>query len=112
MARADEEDMTIEVESLTRHVGGRIRQLKLKLANGYRNDRFGTASEPSYGMGAILGVAFPLMFASYQLLVRRSFIGAILNGRRAPKAAAKAAPDHAPLAREPERARPVAQYSY
>jgi glucan biosynthesis protein C len=30
----------------------------------------------------ILGVAFPLMFASYQLLVRHSFIGAILNGRR------------------------------
>jgi hypothetical protein len=31
---------------------------------------------------AILAVAFPLMFASYQLLVRHSFIGAILNGRR------------------------------
>ena len=30
----------------------------------------------------ILGVAFPLMFASYHLLVRYSFIGAILNGRR------------------------------
>ena len=35
----------------------------------------------------VLGVAFPLMFASYQLLVRHSFIGAILNGRRAPKPA-------------------------
>ena len=30
----------------------------------------------------ILGVAFPLMFASYQLIVRHTFIGAILNGRR------------------------------
>lgn len=30
----------------------------------------------------ILLVAFPLMFASYHLLVRYSFIGAILNGRR------------------------------
>lgn len=33
----------------------------------------------------VLGVGFALMFASYQLLVRRTFIGAILNGRRAPK---------------------------
>ncbi|MEO8115744.1 MAG: acyltransferase family protein [Phenylobacterium sp.] len=32
----------------------------------------------------ILAVAFPLMFASYQLMVRRSFVGAILNGRRQP----------------------------
>ncbi|HEY2710585.1 MAG TPA: acyltransferase family protein [Caulobacteraceae bacterium] len=32
----------------------------------------------------ILGVAFPLMLASYELLVRHSFIGAILNGRRVP----------------------------
>ncbi len=43
----------------------------------------------------ILGVAFPLMLASYQLLVRHSFIGAILNGpresrSRAPKPAAAA----------------------
>jgi peptidoglycan/LPS O-acetylase OafA/YrhL len=30
----------------------------------------------------ILGVAFSLMFASYQLFVRYSFIGAVLNGRR------------------------------
>jgi glucan biosynthesis protein C len=35
----------------------------------------------------VLGIAFPLMFASYQLMVRHSFIGAILNGRRAPWAA-------------------------
>jgi glucan biosynthesis protein C len=31
---------------------------------------------------AILMIAFPLMFASYQFLVRYSFIGAVLNGRR------------------------------
>jgi glucan biosynthesis protein C len=33
----------------------------------------------------ILGIAFPLMFASYQFLVRDSFIGAVLNGRRMPR---------------------------
>jgi peptidoglycan/LPS O-acetylase OafA/YrhL len=32
--------------------------------------------------GAILLIALPLMFASYQLLVRYSFIGTVLNGRR------------------------------
>jgi peptidoglycan/LPS O-acetylase OafA/YrhL len=32
----------------------------------------------------ILGLAFPLMLGSYELLVRHSFIGAILNGRRVP----------------------------
>jgi glucans biosynthesis protein C len=37
----------------------------------------------------ILGVAFPLMFASYQLLVRHSFIGAILNGPRESRSRAK-----------------------
>ena len=31
---------------------------------------------------AILAVAFPVMFASYQLLARYSVIGAVLNGRR------------------------------
>jgi peptidoglycan/LPS O-acetylase OafA/YrhL len=34
----------------------------------------------------ILGVSFPVMFASYQLMVRYTFIGAILNGRRTRKA--------------------------
>lgn len=33
----------------------------------------------------ILAVAFPIMFASYHLLVRFSFIGWVLNGRRQPK---------------------------
>jgi glucan biosynthesis protein C len=37
---------------------------------------------------AILAVALPLMFASYELLVRYSFIGEVLNGRRAPRNAA------------------------
>jgi glucan biosynthesis protein C len=37
---------------------------------------------------AILAVAFPLMFASYELLVRHSFIGSVLNGRRVPRNAA------------------------
>jgi glucan biosynthesis protein C len=36
----------------------------------------------SMKFAAILAVAFPLMFVSYQLLVRYSFIGAVLNGRR------------------------------
>jgi hypothetical protein len=33
-------------------------------------------------------VALPLMFASYQLLVRYSFIGGVLNGHRARRNAA------------------------
>jgi peptidoglycan/LPS O-acetylase OafA/YrhL len=37
----------------------------------------------------ILGVAFPLMLASYQLLVRHSFIGAILNGPRESRSSAR-----------------------
>jgi glucan biosynthesis protein C len=36
--------------------------------------------------GIILAVAFPVMFGSYELLVRRSFIGRVLNGRRASRA--------------------------
>jgi len=47
----------------------------------------------------VLGVGFTLMFASYQFLVRRTWIGAILNGRRAPKRER-----HAPLI-QPETAR-------
>ena len=35
----------------------------------------------------VLVVAFPLMFASYHLMVRRTVIGAILNGRRVPRRA-------------------------
>ena len=33
----------------------------------------------------VLGVAFPIMFASYELMVRHTFVGAILNGRRVPR---------------------------
>jgi peptidoglycan/LPS O-acetylase OafA/YrhL len=33
----------------------------------------------------ILLVAFPLMLGSYQMLVRHTFIGAVLNGRRMPR---------------------------
>lgn len=37
----------------------------------------------------ILGVAFPVMLASYHLLVRHSFIGKVLNGRKYPWPARK-----------------------
>ncbi len=46
----------------------------------------------------ILGVAFPLMLGSYQLLVRRTFIGAILNGHRVAAPSRAGAP--APVAAE------------
>ena len=36
---------------------------------------------------AVLGVGFAIMFATYELLVRHSFIGAVLNGRKIPWAA-------------------------
>jgi glucan biosynthesis protein C len=50
----------------------------------------------------ILGVAFPLMFASYQLLVRHSFIGAILNGPRESRSKASGAtPIAAPQGAQP-----------
>jgi peptidoglycan/LPS O-acetylase OafA/YrhL len=52
----------------------------------------------------VLGVAFPLMFASYQLMVRRSFIGAILNGRRAAPKSKKGSVTSAPRLAQPEPA--------
>jgi peptidoglycan/LPS O-acetylase OafA/YrhL len=39
----------------------------------------------------ILAIAFPLMLASYQLLVRHTLIGVVLNGRRVPRQAPMAA---------------------
>lgn len=36
---------------------------------------------------AILAAGLPVMFASYQFLVRRTVIGAVLNGKRVPRAA-------------------------
>jgi hypothetical protein len=53
----------------------------------------------------ILGVAFPLMFGSYQLLVRHSFIGAILNGPRESRSRAPR-PATAAVATAPQRAQP------
>jgi peptidoglycan/LPS O-acetylase OafA/YrhL len=34
--------------------------------------------------GVVLGIGFALMFASYELLVRHTFLGRLLNGRRTP----------------------------
>ena len=48
--------------------------------------------------GVILGVGFPLMFASYHLLVRRTFVGWVLNGRRIPRPAHSPAPSILPEA--------------
>ena len=45
----------------------------------------------------ILGVAFSLMFASYQLFVRYSFIGAVLNGRRTRPSSRVSEPVPAPV---------------
>lgn len=45
---------------------------------------------------AILAVALPLMFASYQLLVRYSFIGGVLNGRCVRRNAAVRLQPHSP----------------
>jgi hypothetical protein len=47
----------------------------------------------------VLGVGFGLMFASYELLVRHTFVGAVLNGRRVPWRRG-----HAPIL-QPEAAR-------
>ena len=41
--------------------------------------------------GVVLGIGFALMFASYELLVRHTFLGRLLNGRRVPWRAPKAA---------------------
>jgi hypothetical protein len=46
---------------------------------------------------AILGIGFALMFATYEVLVRHSFIGAMLNGRRVPWRAAQASITRAPI---------------
>jgi hypothetical protein len=37
----------------------------------------------------ILAIAFPILFASYELLVRHSWLGALLNGRKYPRAPKK-----------------------
>lgn len=39
---------------------------------------------------AILAIAFPIMLGSYEVLVRYSWLGAILNGRRMPRPAKRA----------------------
>lgn len=41
--------------------------------------------------GMVLGIGLALMFASYELLVRHTFIGSLLNGRRTPWRTPKAA---------------------
>jgi len=41
---------------------------------------------------SLLAIAFALMLGSYHLMVRHSFIGATLNGRRVPRAAAPGRP--------------------
>jgi glucan biosynthesis protein C len=41
---------------------------------------------------AILAIAFPVLLANYQLLVRYSIIGAVLNGRRIRRANAPTTP--------------------
>jgi peptidoglycan/LPS O-acetylase OafA/YrhL len=41
----------------------------------------------------VLVVAFAVLLGSYRYLVRATFIGGLLNGRRYPRAATPAAPD-------------------
>ena len=45
----------------------------------------------SIKFAAILAVGLPLMLASYQLLVRSTYIGMVLNGRRFPRDRTRAA---------------------
>lgn len=47
--------------------------------------RFGWPAEVK--IVVVLGIAFPILFGSYQLLVRHTFVGAVLNGRRTPRPA-------------------------
>ena len=49
--------------------------------------RFDAPAEVKYAL--ILLVAFPLMLASYQTMVRYTWLGAILNGRRQPRTGAR-----------------------
>ena len=51
----------------------------------------------------ILTLAMALMLASYQLMVRHTFVGAILNGRRFPRPARKTAPPVPASSEEPAR---------
>jgi hypothetical protein len=53
----------------------------------------------------ILGLAFPLMFASYELMVRHGFIGAVLNGARVPRKAEARLPTQATLSTPKEALR-------
>lgn len=56
--------------------------------------RFDAPAELKYAL--ILLVAFPLMLASYQTMVRYTWLGAILNGRRQPRTGARIPATSAP----------------